>query len=34
MLRIVMREERKKEVQEYAGCCVCASLGEGMQPHA
>ena len=30
-------ERRKTEyngVQEHAGCCVCASLGEEIQPHA
>jgi len=36
MLRGSLREERQKKsgAQEHAGCCVCASLGEEIQPHA
>jgi len=36
MLRSVLREERQKKrgAQEHAGCFVCASLGEEIQPHA
>jgi len=35
MLRGALRErkiEKERGVQEHAGCCVCAFLGEGIQP--